>query len=147
MHIYIIGHYNASIRITFQLLTPLMLCALILYMKDGTYSLTSTPYYRFLRIFFIATFLKKNSQAQRPVPSVGVSLLLLPGTQYLISKCKYFVLLLLNLMKKYSRRGLVGSVSAYQTKSQGSSPRPDIKTKYEKYFFGDFLSADFWQKL
>ena len=28
-----------------------------------------------------------------------------------------------------------------------SSPRPDIKTKYEKYFFGDFLSADFWQKL
>ena len=25
--------------------------------------------------------------------------------------------------------------------------RPDIKTKYEKYFFGDFLSADFWQKL
>ena len=32
-------------------------------------------------------------------------------------------------------------------KSQGSSSRPDIKTKYEKYFFGDFLSADFWQKL
>ena len=27
------------------------------------------------------------------------------------------------------------------------APRPDIKTKYEKYFFGDFLSADFWQKL
>ena len=25
--------------------------------------------------------------------------------------------------------------------------RTDIKTKYEKYFFGDFLSADFWQKL
>ena len=24
-------------------------------------------------------------------------------------------------------------------KTQGSSPRPDIKTKYEKYFFGDFL--------
>ena len=23
----------------------------------------------------------------------------------------------------------------------------DIKTKYEKYFFGDFLSADFWQEL
>ena len=22
-----------------------------------------------------------------------------------------------------------------------------ITTKYEKYFFGDFLSADFWQKL
>ena len=36
---------------------------------------------------------------------------------------------------------------AYKTESQGSSPRPDIKTKYEKYFCGDFLSADFWQKL
>ena len=45
------------------------------------------------------------------------------------------------------RRGLVGSVLAYKTKSQGSSPRPDIKMKYEKYFFGDFLSPDFWQKL
>ena len=31
------------------------------------------------------------------------------------------------------------------TKIQGSSPRPDIKMKYEKYFFSDFLSADFWQ--
>ena len=30
---------------------------------------------------------------------------------------------------------------------RGSSPRPDSKTKYEKYFFGDFLSADYWQKL
>ena len=40
----------------------------------------------------------------------------------------------------WSRRGLVRSVLAYLTKSQGSSPRPDIKTKYEKYFFGDFLS-------
>ena len=26
-------------------------------------------------------------------------------------------------------------------------PRPDIKTKYKKDFFGDFLLADFWQKL
>ena len=31
--------------------------------------------------------------------------------------------------------------------NQGSSPRPDIKTKFEKYFFGDFLSSDLWQKL
>ena len=30
----------------------------------------------------------------------------------------------------------------------GSYPRSAIKTKYKKkYFFGDFLSADFWQKL
>ena len=39
-----------------------------------------------------------------------------------------------------SRRGLVGSVLAYQTKTQGSSPRPDIKSKYEKYFFGGFIN-------
>ena len=39
------------------------------------------------------------------------------------------------------RRGLVVSVLAYYTKSQGSSPRPEIKTKFEKYFFGDFLSG------
>ena len=32
-------------------------------------------------------------------------------------------------------------------KSQDWSPRPDIKTKYEKYFVGYFLSADFWQTL
>ena len=31
-----------------------------------------------------------------------------------------------------NRRGLVDSMLAYLTKSQGSSPRPDIKTKYEK---------------
>ena len=29
----------------------------------------------------------------------------------------------------------------------GSSPRPVIKTNYQKYFFDNFLSADFWQKL
>ena len=51
------------------------------------------------------------------------------------------------LQLPWSHRGLIGSVLAYYTKSQGSSPRPDIKTKYEKYFFGDFLSPDFWQKL
>ena len=26
-------------------------------------------------------------------------------------------------------------------------PRSEIKTKYEKHFFGDLLSADFWQNL
>ena len=48
--------------------------------------------------------------------------------------------------KKRSRRSLLGSVLAYQMKSQVSSPRPDIKIIFEKYFFGNFLSADFWQK-
>ena len=44
---YIIGHYNPSVRITAQLLTPLMLCVLILYESGGTYSLTSTLNDRF----------------------------------------------------------------------------------------------------
>ena len=39
----IIGHYNPSVRITTWLTTPLILCALILYMSGGTYSLKSTP--------------------------------------------------------------------------------------------------------
>ena len=38
---------------------------------------------------------------------------------------------------------MVGSMLAYQMKNQGSNPRPDIVTKYEKYFFDDFLSSDF----
>ena len=42
------------------------------------------------------------------------------------------------------RRVLVGSVLAFQMKSQSLNSR---STKYEKYFFGDFFSADFWQKL
>ena len=46
-----------------------------------------------------------------------------------------------------NRRGIVGSMLAYYTKSQGLSPRLDIKTKYENYFFVDFFSADFWPKL
>ena len=34
-------------------------------------------------------------------------------------------------------------VAVVLAKSRGSSPRPDIKTKYKNYFFDDFLSADF----
>ena len=34
-------HYNPSVRITAQLLTPLMLCGLILYVSDWAYNLTS----------------------------------------------------------------------------------------------------------
>ena len=54
---YIIGHYNLSVRISAQLLTPLMLCALILYVSGGAYSLTSTPKDSFLRNFFMAVLL------------------------------------------------------------------------------------------
>ena len=43
LHTYIIGHYNPSVRPSLAwLLTPLMLCALILYVSGETYSLTST---------------------------------------------------------------------------------------------------------
>ena len=37
------------------------------------------------------------------------------------------------MVYRWSRRDVVGSVLAYYTKTQGSSPRPDIKIKYEKY--------------
>ena len=40
-----------------------------------------------------------------------------------------------------SRRSLVGSVLA------GFEPQAGHKKKYKRYFFGDFPSADFWQKL
>ena len=42
---YIIGHYNPSARITNYLIKPLALCALILYMSVGTYSLKSTDFW------------------------------------------------------------------------------------------------------
>ena len=43
----IIGHCNFWVRITAKLLTPLILCALILYMSRGTYSLETIPSDRF----------------------------------------------------------------------------------------------------
>ena len=48
IHTYIIGHYSPLIRTTTQHLTPLMLCALILYMSGGIYNLKSTSNERFL---------------------------------------------------------------------------------------------------
>ena len=54
IHTYTLGLYNSSIRITDYLLTPLILCALILYVSGGTYSLTSTPNEKYLRNFFMA---------------------------------------------------------------------------------------------
>ena len=41
-YIYIIGHYNPSVRIIDQFLTPLMLCVLILYISGGTYHILTT---------------------------------------------------------------------------------------------------------
>ena len=47
----IIHNCNSLVRITADLLTPLMLCALILYVSGETYSLTSTPNEIFFRNF------------------------------------------------------------------------------------------------
>ena len=49
-----VGYYNPSVRITTQLLTPFILCALILYMNGGTYSLMSTLNDRFFEDLFMA---------------------------------------------------------------------------------------------
>ena len=57
IHTELCMYCNPSVRITTWLLTPLMLCTLILYKSDETYSLTSTPNHRFLRNFFMAGLL------------------------------------------------------------------------------------------
>ena len=44
-------HYNLLVRITTYLLTPLMLCVLILYLAGSTNSLKSFPIDKFLRNF------------------------------------------------------------------------------------------------
>ena len=54
MHTYIISHYNSSVRITAFFLTPLKLCAIILYVISGTYNLTSKLNDRFWRNSFMA---------------------------------------------------------------------------------------------
>ena len=51
-YIYIIGHYNPSVGIID--LTPLMLCVFILYGSGRTYSLKSTPNFRFFEKLFMA---------------------------------------------------------------------------------------------
>ena len=50
----IIGYYNLSVRIRTLLLPQLMLCALILYIGGGIYSLKSTPNDRFFEKLFMA---------------------------------------------------------------------------------------------
>ena len=54
IHTYIISHYNPSVSITTYVLTPLMLCVLILYISGGTYSLKSTPNAKFFKKLFMA---------------------------------------------------------------------------------------------
>ena len=52
-----IHHYNPSVRIATQLLTPHKLCALILYISGGTCNLKSIPNHRFLRSFLWQLYL------------------------------------------------------------------------------------------
>ena len=63
--IYIIGHYNLSVRITAQLLTQLMLCALILYVSGGTFNLTSTPNNKFFEELLHGSFICSQSSCQK----------------------------------------------------------------------------------
>ena len=48
-------------------------------------------------------------------------------------------------MHVWSRHGLVCNV-LLDAKARVCIPGQSSKIKYEKYFFGDILSADFWQK-
>ena len=48
IHTYITDNYNFSVRITAQLLTPLILCELILYVSGGTYSLRTNFHRNFI---------------------------------------------------------------------------------------------------
>ena len=60
-----IGHYNPSLRITDLVTTPLMLCALTLYMNGGTYSLKSTPKHKFFEELFLAIFIYSQTFCQK----------------------------------------------------------------------------------
>ena len=51
-----------------------------------------------------------------------------------------------SLLRVSCRHGLEDSVLAYQTKSQGSSSSPDIKTKYKKVFLRRFPLSKFLAK-
>ena len=68
LHTYIIGHYNPSVRI----LTPLMLCVLILYISGGTYCLKSTSNDKFFEKLFMAipiysqSFCQKSAERKSP---------------------------------------------------------------------------------
>ena len=64
-HTYIIRHYSPSVRITAQLLTAIMLCALILYVGGGTCSLTTTPNDWFWFWLFHVSFIYSQSFCQK----------------------------------------------------------------------------------
>ena len=65
IHTYIIDHYNSSVRITIWLHTALMLCALILYVSGGTYSLKSTLKDRIFEKLFMAITIYSQSFCQK----------------------------------------------------------------------------------
>ena len=69
IHTYIISRYDSSVKMTAYLLTPLTLCALILYVSGGTYSLTSTPNDRILRKIFHGKFIYSQNVCQKSAES------------------------------------------------------------------------------
>ena len=93
--------YNFT-RVTVQLITPLMLCMLILYLTRQTYSLKSTPNYRFLRNFlclfwYLTWGLNRDFTSNKP-------------THYLIyySDCEFNTLAKKTSLIHYLMRGRVG---------------------------------------
>ena len=75
VHLYsnlMIIYYNPSVRITVQLLTPLLLSAFIFYVSGGTCSLTSSQNDRYYRNFFMRgsfysqSFCQKSAEQKSP---------------------------------------------------------------------------------
>ena len=112
MHTYIIGHYNPSVRITTQIITPLKLCALILNMSSRTYSLKSTPNAKFIGETFHGNFILTLRVFAR------------------------------NLLRESRRR----NIFSYLIFDDWQGIRTQA-FESNKRFFGDYISADFWQKL
>ena len=54
---YIIGNYNTSARITAQLLTPLMLCAFVLYMSGTVYFFFLLSSFKYVFQYFLSKLL------------------------------------------------------------------------------------------
>ena len=65
IHTYIIGLYNPSVRVIDLVSHTTNLCALILYISGGTYSLKSTPNDKFFEKVFMAILFYSQSCGQK----------------------------------------------------------------------------------
>ena len=96
LHTYIIGHYNPLVRI---ILTPRMLCVLILYISGGTCSLkSSTPNDRFFEKLFMAvliysqSFCRKYTERKQPKKYFLSYFVLMPGLGFTLNKPTHYLL-------------------------------------------------------